>query len=225
MSGRAAHISDLARPTSKERRWAPVRQEFGIEAFGITAWTATGADQELISEHDESGPGQADQQELFFVANGHAVFTVDGDEIDAPTGTFVFVRDAKAKRKATATELGTTILAVGAPAGEPYKVVNWERSVDALRHWETKDWPAAVAELSKLYEEDQGDPGLLYNLACAESLAGDTDAALGHLERAVQIDAKFRTLAAEDDDFDPIRADPRFSSAIAGQPDAGGSST
>jgi uncharacterized Ntn-hydrolase superfamily protein len=54
---------------------------------------------------------------------------------------------------------------------------------------------------------DREDAGGLYNLACYESLAGRRDDALAHLRRAIELDASFRDMAAEDADFDPLRAD------------------
>lgn len=44
--------------------------------------------------------------------SGHAIFTVDGDELDAPAGTLVFVRPALI-RSARATADGTAMLVVG----------------------------------------------------------------------------------------------------------------
>jgi quercetin dioxygenase-like cupin family protein len=65
-------------------------------------------------------------EELFAVMTGHAVFTVDGEEIDAPAGTFVFVRDPALIRSARATADGTSIIAIGGPVGVPYSVARWE---------------------------------------------------------------------------------------------------
>ena len=221
---RAAHISEfeIRDVAHHDRRWAQVRRTFGISAFGVNAWTANTADQIVINEHDETGPRP--HEELYFVANGHAVFTVNGDEIDAPAGTFVFVRDPAAKRKAVAKEAKTTVLAAGGPRGEAFEPVEWERGAQALRHWETKNWDAAIAELSELHGEFPDDATILYNLACAKSLAGKREDALGDLQQSVQLDGKFAGLAADDSDFDPIRDDPKFS-ALAGQADTPGTSS
>jgi tetratricopeptide (TPR) repeat protein len=222
MSGRAIHISELyvAPDRDDKGQWAQIRLSFGIEAFGINAWSSTEAGQALISEHDEADSRVGPQQELYFVASGHAVFTVAGDEIDAPPGTFVFVRDPTATRKADATEPETTIVAVGAPKGAAYQATDWERGARALRHWQTKDWEAAIAELSELHEQKPEDATILYNLACAESLAGRREDALGHLRQSVELDDSFAKLAADDDDFAAIRDEPEFS-ALARQADTG----
>jgi mannose-6-phosphate isomerase-like protein (cupin superfamily) len=221
---RIAHISDLETATPEGLRWATVRATFGISAFGVNAWTADRPDQAVIGEHDETGPRAGHHEELYFVVSGHAVFTVNGDEVDAPAGTFVFVRDPAAKRKAVAKEAGTTVLAAGGARGKAFEPVQWERGAQALRHWETKDWDAAITELSKLHDEHPDDAGILYNLACAESLAGRGDDALEHLRGAVEQDASFAEIAADDSDFDPIRDEPKFS-AISGKTDAGSPSS
>jgi hypothetical protein len=87
------------------------------------------AGDEFIEEHHEADDEENKtngHQELFAVIAGHALFTVDGEEIDAPAGTIVFVRDPALLRAARATVDGTTVLAVGGPAGAPYAVSRWE---------------------------------------------------------------------------------------------------
>ena len=56
--------------------------------------------------------------------------------------------------------------------------------------------------------------GLLYNLACCESLAGRTTDALDHLRRAIELSERFRAYAKDDSDFDPIRDEPAFSELV-----------
>ena len=85
----------------------------------------------MVEPHDEPDD-EANltdgHEELFAVMSGHAVFTVDGEDIDAPAGTLVFVRDPALIRRAVATADGTSILAVGGKVGAPYKVSRWERA-------------------------------------------------------------------------------------------------
>ena len=219
-----AKLSDVEIKTAPDAaRWATIRVSLGIQAFGINAWTSERADQDIIGEHDEIGPRAGRHEELYYVAEGHAVFTVDGDEIEAPEGTFVFVRDPTTKRKAVAKDERTTILVAGAQAGAAFEPSEWERSARALGFWGTGEFDKAVAELRAVAEEHPEDGGVLYNLACAESMDGQAADAVTHLRRAIELDSGFRELAEKDSDFDPIREDPDFVSAIAGQPDPGGS--
>ena len=99
------HTWQVARLDDIERRGRdiPAREHLGIRAFGINAYTA-GEDGTLISEHDEAGSGQ---EELYIVLDGNATFEVDGDTVDAPAGTFVFLRP-ESRRKATGN--GTVVL-------------------------------------------------------------------------------------------------------------------
>ena len=203
---KTAKLSEMEITTSQALRWATVRAYLGIEAFGVNAWTADEAGKEVISEHDEADDLH---QELYVVLKGRATFTVDGEEFDAAPGTFVFVRDPAAKRKAVSTEPETTVLAVGAKAGEVFKPSQWERSAPAFGFFATKEYDKAYGVLAKVHEEFPDDRRVLYNLACAESMLGRADDALAHLEKAVAQD-RLREAARTDTDFDPIRDDPRF---------------
>src|SRR5438067_387173 len=77
------------------------------------------------SREIRSASSRGANEELYLVLRGRAVFELDGDRVDAPAGTFVFAR-AAVKRTAFAEEPGTTIVAVGGVAGEPYRVDGWE---------------------------------------------------------------------------------------------------
>ena len=51
-----ATLTEMELPPLPERpRWATVRYQLGINAFGINAWTADEAGREIIEEHDELG--------------------------------------------------------------------------------------------------------------------------------------------------------------------------
>ena len=127
---RAAHISGIPTPVSTkagEAPWHAVRMAFAIGSFGVSAYVAGSAGDVLTSEHDEIEESGTRHEELFFVANGHATFTVAGEAIEGPAGTFVYVRDPGVVRGATAREPGTTLLAVGGEPGKAYEVSPWER--------------------------------------------------------------------------------------------------
>jgi hypothetical protein len=108
-----------------------VRRYFDVQAFGVNAATGTAGD-EMVEEHHEADDEENQtngHEELFAVMSGHAVFTVDGEEIDAPAGTIVFVRDPALLRAARATADDTAIFMVGGPAGIPYTVSRWEAAL------------------------------------------------------------------------------------------------
>lgn len=212
---RVASLSELELPaTAATPRWATIRHAFGITAFGVNAWIGQDAGQEVIVEHDEVGPRSNRHEELYVVIAGHAAFTVDGEEIDAPNGTFVFVKDPAAKRKAVAVEPETTILAIGATPGQPFTPSEWERSAPALGYFATGDYDKAYELMAEAHREFPDDPAVLFNLACAESLLGKANEAIEHLDTAVAADPRFRELARTDTDFDAIRDNPRFAQLV-----------
>ncbi|MDQ2984711.1 MAG: hypothetical protein M3R70_12450 [Actinomycetota bacterium] len=210
----AAHLKELGVDSGGPSRWVPIRSHFGIASFGINAFTAAETGAALVTEHDEAGPSAGRHEELYFVSAGHATFTVNGEEVDAPAGTFVFVRDPAAKRAAVAKAPATTVVAMGGKPGEAFTTSVWERSAPALAYW-NQDWDRAVELLLKAHDEHPDDPALLYNLGCAEAQRGNRDSALGYLRRSLEIDREYRKQAREDPDFAPISGDPEFQEATA----------
>ena len=95
------------------------------------------------------------------------------------------------------------------PIGELRRLVGiwttWEAQRRAHTLSERGD-PAAAAAALRTELAHSDDALMLYNLACYESLAGETDAALAHLGRAIELDPSHRVLAAEDPDFEAIRS-------------------
>jgi tetratricopeptide (TPR) repeat protein len=193
----------IARLDELERhgKVTPVRAHFGIEAFGVTAWTAA-AGENLINDHDERSSGQ---EELYVVLSGQAIFTVDGQEVDAPAGTLVFVNEPETKRKAIAGEAGATVLALGAKAGEAHVPLGWEWAPGISRHFQSGEPERAYELLAAADSEHPDAPSVLYNLACAEALTGRSEAAVEHLRRAVELYSPFAEIARDDPDFDSIR--------------------
>jgi tetratricopeptide (TPR) repeat protein len=193
-------------------RWAGVRRHFGIQSFGVNAWTGEQPGDDVIGEHDEGRDGQ---EELYVVESGLATFTVDGETISAPAGTIVFVRDPEAKRHAVADEPGTRILAIGAKRGEVFTPSTWERSAPAFGFFASEEYDKAAETLEAALEEFPDDPGVLYNLACAESKLGRGDEAIEHLRRSAEQSERFRDAARTDTDLDPIRDRPEFSEIVS----------
>lgn len=214
---KVAHLTEMQiPPLPGQPTWSVVRQHLGIGAFGINAWTADEPGIEVIGEHDETGEaGDGEQhEEVYVVLSGRATFTLDGDDIDGPPGTFVFVEDPAVRRKAVADEPGTIVLAVGARRGKAFEPSQWERSAPAFGYFAAKEYDKAQEVLAGLHEEFPDDAGILYNLACAESMLGRSDEALEHLGQSVAKRERFRTAARGDTDFDPIRDDARFEELV-----------
>jgi hypothetical protein len=185
--------------------WKPVRKTLGVTAFGINAYTAAEAGDEIVEEHTESHLGH---EEIYAVVAGHATFTVDGEQVDAPAGTLVYLDDPAQQRSAVATEPGTTVLAIGGVPGA-HEISPWEYFFPALPHMRDGDYDRARTILEEALTELDA-PVIHYQLACVEALAGNRDRALAELQVAVDAAARFRDRAHADEDFASIRDDPRF---------------
>jgi tetratricopeptide (TPR) repeat protein len=117
-------------------------------------------------------------------------------------------------RTAFAEEAGTTVLAMGATLGKPYVATGWEVWAEINPLYEAGKYAEAADRALEVLEAHPEYVAPLYNLACCESLAGRTDDAIEHLRRAIEAWPDFRSLAAKDSDFDPIREEPRFKELV-----------
>lgn len=182
--------------------WRPLRRTLGVRSFGVNAYTGDTAEN-VVEEHTEETLGH---EEIYVVLTGHATFTLDGDTLDAPTGSVVFVRDPSVRRHARAEEDGTTVLAVGGKPGEAYVPSAWETYFWVERYRPSGDHATAIAELDEALAEQPDHAGVIYSLACWHALAGHHDEALGHARRAIELDPKMAGWAKKDEDLSSIRS-------------------
>jgi hypothetical protein len=207
-----AHLEEIEEIDDGRCPLRPVRHHLGITAFGVNAWTAREAGERIINEHDESEPDS--NEELYLVTQGKAVFELDGERVPAPAGTFVFARPG-VKRTAVAEEPQTTIIAIGGTPREAYEPSGWElwgplnKLYGEGRYGEVADRASVLVGAHPQYA------GLLYNLACAESLAGRTEDAIGHLRSSIEKSEQSRAYAKDDPDLDPIRGDAAFQELVS----------
>jgi hypothetical protein len=190
-----------------------VRHHFGIRTFGVNAMVGAQAGDRLLNEHEESEPESG--EELYVVTTGHARFEFDGRLEDAPAGTFVHV-PARTKRTAFALEAGTTVLAVGAgPEGAPYEVTGWEIFAPLFPLFETGEHAEGAERGRELIAANPPYSGLFYNTACFEACAGQSEEAIEHLRRAVEIAPYLVELIREDEDFASLHGQPGFDELLA----------
>jgi hypothetical protein len=204
---KVARLDDIER----RGRDIPVREHLGIHAFGVNAFTPS-EEGVLISDHEETGSGQ---EELYIVLDGTATFELDGETVDAPAGTFVFV-PPESRRKATGEG---TVLALGATRGEAYQALDWgdawQFHRDSMAAYSEQRYADALDAVRRGLAHSPDHAGLHYNYACFATLAGDTgDETFDHLRRAVELHPTFREQARKDDDFAAVRDDPRFEQAL-----------
>jgi tetratricopeptide (TPR) repeat protein len=182
-------------------RWTPLRKHFGITAFGLNAYTATEAGQDVVEEHTEERLGH---EEVYVVVSGRATFVLDGEEREVPAGSAVYLRDPKVKRYARAEEPGTTVLAIGGKPGQ-HEISAWEYFFAAYARADEGDHDAALAELDAGLAARPNHPPLLYHRACILTRAGRLDEARGFLDRALAGDPELKRWADEDEDLEPLR--------------------
>jgi len=204
---RVAHVDDMER----RGRDIPVREHLGIHAFGVNAFTPR-EDGTLVSDHDEAGSGQ---EELYVVLDGNATFEIDGETVDAPAGTYLYVAP-EARRKATGDG---TVLVVGGTPGVAYQAFDWGEAWpyhnESMTAYSEERYADALEAVRRALEHLPDHAGLNYNYACFATLAGDTgDDTFAHLRRSVELRPRFREDARRDDDFAAVRDDPRFEEAL-----------
>ena len=127
---KVARLDEIPTPVTPESgwyEWKPIRHHLGIRAFGVNAGIARSVGDWVVEDHTELQPNAAGHEELYFVVRGRARFNVDGEEVDAPGGTLVFVPDPGSRRSAKALAPGTTVLYIGARRGVAFDVSAWER--------------------------------------------------------------------------------------------------
>ncbi len=188
---------------------------FDVAAFGVGTALQRTSGETVIPDHHEAGPGGDRHEELYVVVQGGARFTIGGEDVDAPHGTAIFVRDPAAMRKAVATTDETIVLAVGGPRGAAYRVTPAQSQEGFWDAYNAEDYAAALASTMRALEIYPGNAHLLYNVACMEALLGNGDTALTALADSVAKWEPYKEMAQKDDDFASLRDDSRFLELVA----------
>jgi tetratricopeptide (TPR) repeat protein len=186
-----------------------VRRRLGITGFSTNAYTADGVGDALIEPHDETSAGAGGHEELYLVLTGAASFSVDGESVDAPAGTLVFVPPG-VSRSAVASAEATTVLVVGGRPGDALPVSPFEYWYAAIPAYEAGDYRQAAEIASEGLAEWPDHGTLHYALASFHALAGSREEAISHLRVAFERDPRTREWAKSDSDLDSLRADPDF---------------
>jgi hypothetical protein len=196
--------------TAGTQRLSPLRRRLGFQPFGVNVWVAEAAGDHVIERHREPGG----VEELYVVLRGSARFTLEDDTFDAPVGTLVHARPGML-REATGLEAGTTVLALGAKEGEAFAPSGWEDFYVAYALLRAGDAEAGRATMREALEREPSAWQGMFNAACFEALAGETDAALDQLRRALELNrSEVERYASEDTDLDSIRDDPRYAELL-----------
>lgn len=189
----------------------PIRRRLGFEPFGVNAWLGREAGDHVIERHREP----TGTEELYVVLRGKASFTLADETFEAPVGTLVHA-PPNTLREAVAVEPGTLVLAVGAKSGEAFTPSSWEDFAVAFARLRAGDADGGRKAMNDGLARDRDAWQGAYNAACFEALAGDGDAALDHLRRAVAAGGdEVRSYAETDADLDSLRSDPLFREALS----------
>lgn len=208
---RAIHIDDLPELEQGEGAvWRPIRRTLELTGVAANAYTGVNEGDEVIEPHDELSPSAGRHEELYFVAAGRATFVIDGIETDAPAGTLLAV-DVGQQREATAAEPATTVLVLGGKPGSAFPPAPFEYWYAAEPSYIDGDYEGGIIVLSEGLEHHPRSPGLHYQLACYNALAGRGDEAVEHLRVALDgPDERVAGWAADDEDLDSIRSRDDF---------------
>src|SRR3954447_17463720 len=180
----------------RELMWHPLRAALGARIVGMAAFTADRAGQEVVEGHTETEDGRG-HEEVYVVLRGRATFTLDGEELDAPAGTFVLVEPA-VHRRAVAAEPDTAMLALG---GSPDFVPGAGEWIDRARPYARSDPQPARAILDDLRAARPASPGIAIGEALLAVAQGDEAGARARLEKVLAREPSWRVPLAADPDL------------------------
>jgi hypothetical protein len=178
---------------------------FGIQArFPAERVQVTGTFSEYVRVSDDEGEERAFR---FCPGCGGTVFYTTTDRLDliaVPVGAFADPSFPAPTVSVYGQRRHTWLVL-------PHGVEQDEAWTELAPLFEAGEYAEVADRGQALIAADPENVRLLYNVACAESLAGRTGDAIEHLRHAIGLEPEpLRGLAAGDSDFDPIRAEPAF---------------
>jgi hypothetical protein len=180
--------------------WHPVRGALGTRIVGMGAYTADRPGQVVIGGHTESEDGLG-HEEVYVVLRGRATFTLDGEQLDAPAGTFVAVIDPGVHRRAVAAEPDTAVLALG---GFPVFVPSDSEWIERARPHLRSDPGRAIAILEELRTAKPEGPVAEVAAAFIEIARGDESAARAALAGLIARRPDLLPVLADDEDLEAL---------------------
>ena len=128
--------------------WRPVRRALGATAFGVSAWTADAAGDELIESHAEGTPSSPGHEELYLVRGPRDLHRRRRGDRRAARARSCSSRSARAA-PAVAAEPDTTVLVIGGEPGAALPGSAWEHYYAAQPAYDAGDYDRAVAIASE----------------------------------------------------------------------------
>ena len=180
--------------------WRPVRGALGTRIVGMGGFTADRAGQVVIEGHTESEDGLG-HEEVYLVLRGRARFTLDGEGLEAPAGTFIVVDDPTVFRSAVATEPGTAVLALGGPPVFTPSDSEW---IERARPYLRSDPERAIEILEDLRAVKPEGPVAAVAAAFLALARGDDPGARDTLAALLAQRPDLRPVLADDADLEPL---------------------
>jgi hypothetical protein len=179
--------------------WLPLREALGTRIVGMAAFLADRVGRELIEAHDEASGGRG-HEEVYVVLRGRATFELDGQELDAPAGTFVVVAP-RVHRRAVAAEPDTAVLALGGPSTFVPSASEW---IERARPFVRSDPERARAIVDELHEARPDSPGRAIAEALLAVGRGDDAEARKRIALVVEEHPELRRPLQDDPDLGPL---------------------
>ena len=115
------HSDDFERMEgSGESTWLLARKALGTDCFGYNLVEIGPGGQ--IPEHDETGSGQ---DEVYVVLEGEATMRIDGEEHQAPAGTFASFGPAPKRTILNRSEAPVIAMLIGVQPEGGYEPMSW----------------------------------------------------------------------------------------------------
>jgi quercetin dioxygenase-like cupin family protein len=100
--------------------WRLARKSLGAESFGFNVVDIEPGGQ--IPEHDHSGD---DQEEVFIILDGQAKIVADGEQLDAPAGTYCRYAPEVKRTIRNDSDAKVRALLIGVPVDSGYQQMPW----------------------------------------------------------------------------------------------------
>ncbi len=107
------------------------------------------------------------------------------------------------------------MLALEGVPGQAYEPRGWELWAPLVPLYEAGQHAEVADRLRQLIDASPQYALLYYNLACCESVVGQTAEAIGHLGHALDMAERFGEEAALDPDLAGIRDEPAFQDLVS----------
>jgi quercetin dioxygenase-like cupin family protein len=105
---------------SGESTWRLARKALGTSDFGFNLVEIGPGGQ--IPEHTENESGQV---ELYIVLEGEAVMRIEGEDHDAPAGTFASIEPPASRTILNRSDAPVTALLIGVQPAGGYEPMSW----------------------------------------------------------------------------------------------------